>query len=80
MRWSGISNPLFSVACRFTSPFTADRRKTPALTYHTATQPFEFVLVNAPGYCFRTADVSTDSDDFTRDDTRQGVVMFQNLL
>lgn len=60
------------------SPFPAYLWETPALTQNTMTSPFEFVLINSPGFCSRRTDSRTFENYFT-EDTRQGIVSFANL-
>ncbi|MEZ6057638.1 MAG: hypothetical protein R3C01_13135 [Planctomycetaceae bacterium] len=61
------------------SPFDAYRWETPPLTAATVNQPFEFVLLNSPGFCSRKTDRHTYGSYFTTDDTDHGVVSFANL-
>ncbi|MEL7498310.1 MAG: hypothetical protein AAFN77_11925 [Planctomycetota bacterium] len=61
------------------SPFAAYRWETPALTAENASQPFQFVLLNAPGFSSRQTDPNTYDRYFTNDDTDYGVVSFANL-
>ncbi len=61
------------------SPFPAFRWETPALMRSTAAQPFEFVLINSPGFTSRATDASAYRDYFVDDDTDQGIVTFANL-
>lgn len=61
------------------SPFAAYRWETPALTTSNAAQPFQFVLLNSPGFCSRKTDPATYRSYFTTDDTDFGVVSFANL-
>jgi hypothetical protein len=61
------------------SPFSAYRWETPALTMASADQPFQFVLLNCPGFSLRKADQKTYACYFTTDDTDYGVVSFANL-
>jgi len=61
------------------SSFSAYRWETPALTDKTAAQPFEFVLLNSPGFTSRQTDAKTYNDYFTDDDTDNGIVTFANL-
>jgi hypothetical protein len=61
------------------SPFAAYRWETPALTTSSATQAFQFVLLNAPGFCARKTDEDAYNNYFTADDTDHGVVSFANL-
>lgn len=61
------------------SDFPAYRWETPALTQKTADHPFEFVLLNSPGFVSRQPDATTYNDYFTHDDTDQGIVTFANL-
>ena len=59
--------------------FAAYRWETPPLTGTTSDAPFEFVLVNTPGFITRATDDKTYEDYFTNDDTDRGVVAFANL-
>ena len=61
------------------SPFAAYRWETPALTTINAAQPFQFVLLNSPGFSSRQTDQATYNSYFTTDDTDYGVVSFDNL-
>jgi hypothetical protein len=61
------------------SPFAAYRWETPSLTASNATQAFQFVLLDAPGFCERKTDQEAYSSYFTADDTDHGVVSFANL-
>jgi len=61
------------------SPFSAYRWETPALTHKTAAQPFEFVLLNSPGFTSRQTDSKTYNCYYTDDDTDHGIVTFANL-
>ncbi len=61
------------------SPFVAYRWETPPLTASNATQPFEFVLLNAPAFGSRRTDQTAYAEYFTADDTDCGVVSFANL-
>lgn len=61
------------------SPFAAYRWETPALTTANANQPFQFVLLNSPGFVSRETDSTTYNSYFTTDDTNYGVVSFANL-
>lgn len=61
------------------SPFAAYRWETPALTTSNATQAFQFVLLNSPGFCSRMTDETTYNSYFTADNTDEGVVSFTNL-
>lgn len=61
------------------SPFTAYRWETPALTLATASHPFEFVLLNSSAFHARQADAAPYGDYFTSDDTSHGIVTFPNL-
>ena len=61
------------------SSFQAFRWETPALNNGKANQPFEFVLVNTPGFVGRRTDPETYSGYFTDTDQDDGVVCFQNL-
>ncbi len=59
------------------SPFPAYRWETPALTHTSATKPFEFVLLNAPGFVSRKTDTTTYNNYFS--DADHGIVAFANL-
>ena len=59
------------------SQFAAYRFETPALTNNTATRPFEFVLLNSPGFCSRQTDARTYMCYFTN--ANEGIVTFANL-
>lgn len=61
------------------SPFAAFRWETPALTAANQTQPFEFVLVNAPRFENRQTDSKTYQPYFKADDSNHGIVVFNNL-
>lgn len=61
------------------SPFSAYRWETPALTAENASQPFQFVLLNSPAFTSRKTDQATYKSYFTDEDTAQGVVSFTNL-
>lgn len=61
------------------SPFDAYRWETPTLTASNVTQPFQFVLLNSPGFCSRQTDQTAYDSYFTADDTDYGVVSFANL-
>lgn len=61
------------------SPFAAYRWETPALTTINAAQPFQFVLLNSPGFSSRQTDQATYNSYFTTEDTDYGVVSFDNL-
>ena len=61
------------------SPFSAYRWETPAITQSTVDRPFEFVLINSPGFCARQTDTKTYAQYFTEDDTDSGVIAFANL-
>ena len=61
------------------SPFAAYRWETPAITESTVDRPFEFVLINSPGFCTRQTDANTYANYFTDSGTDSGVVAFANL-
>ncbi len=61
------------------SPFAAYRWETPAFSERSASQPFEFVLLNNPRLATRPVDDQTFADYFTTEDTNQGIVSFANL-
>jgi len=58
------------------SGFSAFRFEAPVLCSATIHEPFEFVLIDAPGLCGRTTDVHTFAQYFTSD---QLVVQFKSL-
>lgn len=59
--------------------FGGFRWETPALTKQTAKRPFEFVLVNSPGFVERKTDHRSFSEHFTDASKDDGVVHFLNL-
>ncbi len=59
------------------SPFTAYRWETPAVTQNTLANPFEFVLLSSPWFCSRQTDTKAFDSYFTDGD--QGIVSFANL-
>ena len=61
------------------SPYSAFRWETPVLTNDTVDSPFEFVLLDTPGFATRPTDSHSFKNFFTDDDADQGVVCFQNL-
>ena len=61
------------------SPFSGYRWETPAITQSTVDRPFEFVLINSPGFITRPTDTKTYAQYFADDDTDSGVVTFPNL-
>lgn len=61
------------------SPYSAFRWETPVLTNDTVDNPFEFVLLDTPGFATRSTDSHSFKNFFTDDDADQGVVCFQNL-
>ena len=61
------------------SPFSGYRWETPAITDATLDRPFEFMLINTPGFCTRKTDANTYAKYFSEDDTDAGIVVFQNL-
>jgi hypothetical protein len=61
------------------SEFAAFRWETPAVTSATASQPFQFVLLNAPEFCSRKTDADTFRDYYSDEETNSGVVSFTNL-
>ncbi len=61
------------------SPYAAYRWETPPLAQRSADRPFEFVLLNAPGFATRTTDQQTYARYFTPDDHDGGIVSFTNL-
>lgn len=61
------------------SPFSAYRWETPAVSQKTIDRPFEFVLINTPGFATRRVDSDTYAEYFTDDDADAGIVVFPNL-
>lgn len=61
------------------SPFAGFRWETPSLTIASANRPFEFVLVNTPGFASRRTDRKTFMEHFTENDEDDGVVSFANI-
>ncbi|MEP3478457.1 MAG: hypothetical protein ABJZ55_04360 [Fuerstiella sp.] len=61
------------------SPFSGYRWETPAITAATVDRPFEFVLINTPGFSDRKTDGNTYGKYFSHDDTDAGIVAFRNL-
>ncbi len=61
------------------SEFDAYRWETPPVTCKTIDRPFEFVLINTPGFYSRPSDSDTYKEYYTTDDTTCGVVTFRNL-
>ncbi len=61
------------------SRFDGFRWETPSLTNETTNRPFEFVLVNTPGFARRRSDRKTFSDYFTDIEEDDGVTSFLNL-
>lgn len=61
------------------SPFSAYRWETPPVSRESVAAPFEFVLLNRPGFSSRTSDEKTFANYFTDDDTDDGIVKFKNL-
>ena len=61
------------------SPFDGFRWETPSLTNETTNRPFEFVLVNTPGFARRRSDRKTYSEYFTETETDYGVISFPNI-
>lgn len=60
------------------APFAAYCWETPGLSTANITQPFEFVLLDAPAFCSRATDQSTFRSCFTFDELHSGVVTFLN--
>ena len=56
--------------------FTAFRFETPVLSSNTIDEPFEFVLIDAPGLCSGTTDIRTFSQYFTGE---EAIVKFKSL-
>lgn len=61
------------------SPFAGYRWETRALSETSLDEPFEFVLVDSPGFTRRETDSRTYQEYFTTEDTQEGVVTFSNL-
>ncbi len=61
------------------SSFAGYRWETPAISKSTVERPFEFVLINSPGFCVRETDTTTYARYFTDDDTNDGIITFANL-
>lgn len=61
------------------SPFSAYRWETPGLTISNLSQPFQFVLLNAPEFASRPTDRISFKEHFTTDDKDDGVIAFTNL-
>ena len=61
------------------STFDGFRWETPSLTNETVNRPFEFVLVNTPGFARRRSDRQTFSDYFTDSEVDNGVRSFPNI-
>ncbi len=61
------------------SPFDGFRWETPAISKSTVERPFEFVLINSPGFCARETDTYAYARYFTDNDCNAGIVTFANL-
>jgi hypothetical protein len=61
------------------SPFPAYRWETPAISESAVDRPFEFVLINSPGFGSREAEAHTFADYYTDSNTDAGIVSFANL-
>ena len=61
------------------SPFPAYRWETPAVTESTVNQPFQFVLLNSPGFAQRKSDPKPFESFFVTDNTNEGIVSFANI-
>lgn len=61
------------------APFKGFRWETPPLSNASADRPFEFVLVNTPGFASRRTDRNTYSKYFTDTETDNGVISFPNI-
>ena len=61
------------------SPYSAFRWETPVLTSETVDDPFEFVLIDTPGFSTRRTDAHSFNQFFTGNDENEGVVCFKNL-
>lgn len=55
------------------------RWETPGLSRSNSDQPFQFVLISAPGFTKRSPDSSSYQEYFTDDNAAEGVVAFPNL-
>ena len=60
------------------APFDAYRWETPAISQGSLDRPFEFVLINEPGFARRTTDTKSFADHFT-DKTAGEVISFKNI-
>jgi len=61
------------------SPFPAYRWETSVLTKSSASQTFQFVLLNCPGFCLQATDQNAFRSFYTDDDADCGIVSFANL-
>jgi Family of unknown function (DUF6940) len=61
------------------SPYKAYRWETPVLSLQTCRRPFEFVLVNTPGFATRATDVHSYRAYFNDRPDGSDIVTFQNL-
>ena len=61
------------------SSFRGLRWETPPICAATVDRPFEFVLIDTPGFCSRSTDHKTFKEYFTSDDEQHGVVTFKSL-
>ena len=61
------------------SSFSGYRWETPSVTIGTVDRPFEFVLINTPGFATRRPDSKTYARYFTDADDESGIVTFTNL-
>ena len=69
----------FFTALLADSALMAYRWETPPISNATKLRPFEFVLLNSPGFVTRESDAETYRDYYSADDTDGGVVSFSNL-
>lgn len=60
------------------APFDAYRWETPPISRNQLDRPFEFVLINAPGFARRATDTKSFADHFT-DKTAAEVISFKNI-
>lgn len=76
--WQEDSNfRLFFNDLLATSPFSAFRWETPPITSHTASRPFEFVMLDSPGLA-RDPDPDAFAEHFDRS-VGEAVIEFSNL-
>ena len=61
------------------SPFAAYFWETPPITVRTSDRPFEYVLVDAPGFASAAPEEGAFHEHFSKDADGDGVVTFPNL-